>query len=119
LAVLAKWVFIIAGLAVVIRAGTPPGCDLVWTMDGLEAAAGNGRPLLEQSYPTPVGAPQPIQVLWVLERGRVAERLGSRTAALSTYQSVADVWQHADTALQPYVGQARDGLRRLRPSRVT
>ncbi len=55
----------------------------------------------------------PSQVLWTLERGRVAERLGDRNKAARDYQYVADVWRHADSGLQPYVTEAREGLARL------
>jgi serine/threonine-protein kinase len=55
----------------------------------------------------------PSDVLWTLERGRVAERLGERDKAIHAYQYVADVWRHADPELQPYVREARDGLSRL------
>jgi len=55
----------------------------------------------------------PSEVLWTLERGRVAERLGNREKAIRAYQYVADVWRHADPVLQPYVTEARDGLSRM------
>jgi len=55
----------------------------------------------------------PSNVLWVLERGRVAERLNDRERAIRSYQYVADVWRHADPELQPYVAEAREGLGRM------
>jgi hypothetical protein len=55
----------------------------------------------------------PSEVLWTLERARVAERLGDRQKATHAYQYVADVWRHADAELQPYVTEAREGLRRM------
>ena len=55
----------------------------------------------------------PSQVLWTLERARVAERLGDRETAAHDYQYVVDVWRRADSQLQPYVTEAREGLRRL------
>jgi len=54
-----------------------------------------------------------IEVLWMLERARVNERLGRRDAARKAYQYVADVWRHADPELQPYVTEAREGLSRM------
>jgi hypothetical protein len=51
--------------------------------------------------------------LWALERGQVAERLGQREAAASSYRFIADSWRHADPELQPYVEEARQGLARL------
>jgi serine/threonine-protein kinase len=55
----------------------------------------------------------PSEVLWTLERGRVAERLGDREKATRSYQFVADVWRNADPELQPYVAEAREGLGRM------
>jgi predicted Zn-dependent protease len=55
----------------------------------------------------------PSEVLWTLERARVAERRGEREKAIHAYQYVADVWRHADPELQPYVTEAREGLKRL------
>jgi hypothetical protein len=55
----------------------------------------------------------PSNVLWTLERGRVAERMRDREKAIHSYQYVADIWQHADAELQPYVTEAREGLRRM------
>ena len=48
-----------------------------------------------------------------LERGRIAERLGQRDKAIQSYRFVADVWRNADPELQPYVVEARDGLKRV------
>jgi hypothetical protein len=55
----------------------------------------------------------PSQVLWTLERARVAERVGDRAKASRDYQYVADGWRHADAQLQPYVTEAREALARL------
>jgi hypothetical protein len=55
----------------------------------------------------------PGEVLWTLERGRVAERLAKREKAAQAYQYVADVWRNADPELQPYVAEAKQGLERL------
>ncbi len=57
--------------------------------------------------------PRPSDVLWYLERGRVAERLKDRPRALEAYRYVAAAWRHADPELQPYVTEARAGLGRL------
>jgi hypothetical protein len=56
----------------------------------------------------------PFFVLGVLERGRIAERLGERRKAIDSYQFVVDVWRHADPELEPYVREARAALERLR-----
>jgi serine/threonine-protein kinase len=49
----------------------------------------------------------------LLERGRIAEKLGERQKAVDSYQFVADLWRQADAELQPYVHEARAGLDRL------
>ena len=54
-----------------------------------------------------------MRVLWELERGRVHERLGNRETAVTAYAFVAAAWAHADSELQPYVAEAREGLKRL------
>jgi serine/threonine-protein kinase len=55
----------------------------------------------------------PGEILWTLERARVAERLGERDAAARDYQYVADIWRRADPQLQPYVEEAKEGLVRV------
>ncbi len=55
----------------------------------------------------------PGEVLWTLERARVAERLGRREPAARDYQYVVDIWRRADPQLQPYVSEAREGLVRV------
>ncbi len=50
---------------------------------------------------------------WVLERARVAERLGDRPTAANAYRWVAEIWRHADSELQRYVAEARAGLARV------
>jgi tetratricopeptide (TPR) repeat protein len=56
-------------------------------------------------------------VLATLERGRLAERLGDRGAAIADYQYVVARWRHADSELQRYVSEARDGIGRLASER--
>jgi serine/threonine-protein kinase len=55
--------------------------------------------------------------LRMLQRGRVAERLGRREVALESYKWVADIWRTADPELQPFVTEARAGLARLTAER--
>ncbi|HET6577344.1 MAG TPA: hypothetical protein VFG66_03430, partial [Gemmatimonadales bacterium] len=55
----------------------------------------------------------PMLILALLERGRIAERLGEREKAVESYRFVADAWRRADPELQPYVTEAREGLARL------
>jgi serine/threonine-protein kinase len=50
----------------------------------------------------------------VLERARLADRLGDRPGAIKWYQFVADAWRHADPELQPVVAEARAAIARLR-----
>jgi eukaryotic-like serine/threonine-protein kinase len=61
--------------------------------------------------------PRPSDVLWYLERGRVAEQLDDRHRALEAYRYVTAAWRHADPELQPYVAEARAGLERLTAER--
>ena len=69
--------------------------------------------LLRSDHPSFTLSPFPTAVLWVLLRGRVAERLGDRETALRSYAWVAGMWQHADSALAPYASEAREGVARL------
>jgi serine/threonine-protein kinase len=57
--------------------------------------------------------PRPSDVLWYLERGRVAERLDDRARALEAYGYVAAAWRRPDPELEPYAAEARAGLARL------
>jgi serine/threonine-protein kinase len=52
-------------------------------------------------------------VIGVLERGRIAERLGERQKARDSYQFVVDAWRHADPELQAFVVEARNALTRM------
>lgn len=56
---------------------------------------------------------EPNAGLLVLERARIADRLGQREAAGELYRFVADLWKTADPELQPYVAEARDRLEHL------
>ncbi|HEX7337699.1 MAG TPA: hypothetical protein VF252_10865, partial [Gemmatimonadales bacterium] len=49
----------------------------------------------------------------MLERARVAERLGDRATAVHYYQFVLQAWQHADSELRPVAAEARAALGRL------
>ncbi len=57
--------------------------------------------------------PHGLEPVWIMERGRVNERLGNREAAIDAYQFAADVWRHADPDLQGSVDEAKAGLARL------
>ena len=54
-----------------------------------------------------------LEPIAVLERGRLAERLGDREKAAKAYDFVAAVWRRADPELRGYVLEARQGLERL------
>ena len=62
----------------------------------------------------PTLLPSAIDVLWALERARVAERLGDRATAREGYAVVAGAWQVADPDLAPIAAEAGTALRRLR-----
>ncbi len=49
----------------------------------------------------------------LLERARLAERMGDRPTAIHYYQFVLQAWLHADPELQPFVAEARVALARL------
>jgi hypothetical protein len=70
----------------------------------------NAPPQIEGAAST---GPRPSDVLWYLERGHVAERLGDHARALEAYRFVADAWRHPDPELEPYAADARAGLARL------
>jgi serine/threonine-protein kinase len=53
------------------------------------------------------------RVPMMLERARIAERLGDRATARKYYQFVVQAWLHADPELQPVVAGARAALARL------
>jgi TolB-like protein len=63
----------------------------------------------------PTLLPSAIDVLWALERGRVAERLGDAATARRSYTVVVAAWRDADADLAPVIDEARNGLRRLAP----
>jgi len=54
----------------------------------------------------------------MLERARLAERLGDRPTAVKYYQFVLQAWLHADLELQPVVADVRAALTRLGESDV-
>jgi tetratricopeptide (TPR) repeat protein len=54
-----------------------------------------------------------LNPLRLLQRGRVAERLGRHETAIESYRSVLAWWRHPDPELQPYVTEAKQALSRL------
>jgi tetratricopeptide (TPR) repeat protein len=69
--------------------------------------------ILQAEHAASTLAPWPTEVLWLLLRGRVGERLGERDRAARAYAWAAGMWRNADPELQPYVKEAREGLARL------
>jgi serine/threonine-protein kinase len=68
---------------------------------------------LRNELPTPPALGRPADVLWGLERARVAEALGRREDALREYTVVADTWVGADAELQGYREEALVAIQRL------
>jgi serine/threonine-protein kinase len=84
------------------------------TRANLLTAAGRDEEAAKQlENPFAIGFPLALDVLRMMQRGRVAERLHRRDMAVESYQWVADVWHHADPELKPVVDEARAGLERL------
>ncbi len=73
----------------------------------------NEPPMLEGNVLDASPAPLPTDVLWYLERGRVAERLGDSTRAREAYRYVTEAWRRPDPELERYASEARTGLQRL------
>jgi hypothetical protein len=54
------------------------------------------------------------KIMWMLDRGRVNQRLGNRQKAIDSYAFVTAAWPNADPELKAYVEEARRGLSELR-----
>jgi hypothetical protein len=54
------------------------------------------------------------KIMWMLDRGRVNQRLGNRQKAIDSFAYVVSAWQNPDPELKPYVDEARRGLSALR-----
>jgi hypothetical protein len=66
---------------------------------------------LERRWPGTSGCSNGFDdVLWTLERARVATELGRADEAAANYAVVADAWRNADRELQPFVLEAREAL---------
>jgi len=79
----------------------------------LLAATGRQREAATVLADRPTLLPSAIDVLWALERARVAERLGDSATARRSYGVVATAWRDADADLVPMVDEARAALKRL------
>jgi len=60
----------------------------------------------------------PMEILYDLERGRVAERLGRMSDASTAYQRVSDAWRSGDPLAQQFVEQAQRGQQRVAQRRA-
>jgi serine/threonine-protein kinase len=64
-----------------------------------------------------IGPPEPGWPLYArsfLARGRLYEQLGEREKAAAAYERFLELWKEADPALQAQLGEAREGLARVR-----
>ena len=55
----------------------------------------------------------PLEMLFLIEQGGVAERLGDRRLAVEAYTRVVSTWARADPSLQPVVARAARALERM------
>jgi serine/threonine-protein kinase len=74
---------------------------------GDDVAAGR---LYDQDY----NALGVTRIMWMLDRGRVHQRLGNTQKAIDAFAYVVAAWQNPDPELKPYVDEARRGLNALR-----
>jgi hypothetical protein len=95
----------------------PAGLDMLTMVRLLSARHRDRAALLVLERPPLFGFYNADDVLYALERGRVAERLGEREIAAAAFRFVADMWVHADPELMPYVAEAHRALTRLSPDR--
>ena len=83
----------------------------------LLAATGHMREAGAILADRPTLLPSAIDVLWALERARVAERLGDPVTARRSYAVVVGAWQDADADLAPITDEAHAALKRLPTAR--
>jgi len=57
--------------------------------------------------------PLASRVTWIMERARLADRLGQTETALRDYRFVSRVWANGDPEVQPVVREAEAAVRRL------
>ncbi len=79
----------------------------------LLASTGHQREAAAILADRPTLLPSAIEVLWALERARVAERLGDAATARRGYTVVVGAWRDADADLAPIIDEARTALKRL------
>jgi serine/threonine-protein kinase len=69
--------------------------------------------MVRGDFPTATLTTSASEVLWVLLRARVAERLGQSEIAIASYSWVAAMWRNPDPELRSFLVEARQGLERL------
>jgi hypothetical protein len=77
-------------------------------VDAARALLAGGSPAEGEAMPSA------LDVMWQLERARLAERAGDARRAATAYAIVAGTWARADAPLQPWVREARAGVARAR-----
>jgi serine/threonine-protein kinase len=101
----------------------PDSTGFAWlerlTLARLLASRGRDREalqVLDREFPyAHVVASRPM---WALERARLAERLGERRKAQRWYGYVTAAWGNGDELVRPWIGEAREALKRLASERV-
>jgi eukaryotic-like serine/threonine-protein kinase len=78
----------------------------------LLSARGRTREAAAVLAERPTVLPSAVDVLWALERGRVAERNGDRRSARASYERVVDAWARGDADATSLIEEAREGLER-------
>ena len=79
----------------------------------LLSARGRHRDAMADLREPLVALLSPFELLFALERGRVAERLGAWKEARESYAFVVASWARGDPEVQPFVAAARAGLQRV------
>jgi hypothetical protein len=88
-------------------------CNIKRLTEGMLLAARGDVSALDRLEPWTGDVVSPLRVLFALERGRAAERLGRSQVAVESYGLVVDAWARADAELQPAVTEARRALDRI------
>jgi hypothetical protein len=88
-------------------------CNIKRLTEGMLLAWRGDVTALDRLEPLTGDIVSPLRVVFALERGRAAERLGQPRVAVESYGFVIDAWSRADAELQPAVAEARRALERL------
>lgn len=93
-------------------------CNIKRLTEGMLLAARGDPSALDRLEPLTGDVVSPLRVIFALERGRAAERLGKPREAVESYGLVIDAWVRADAELQPAVAEAQRALQRLGADRL-